>query len=156
MIDFCPGRFYRLGACDLFWLFSRRLYSVECIAYLVWITFQGRNLSNFLVVFWKIDNSINTFWHYMNFRFYNSSAIYFCAKKEKKYQNKEKKEYELVLWRRSFLFPLSHSLFLCQFWWDSSSGPPRLARSQRPGPCLDFGFQYSLIRNNRSKTFGVE
>ena len=47
LIDFCPGRFYRLGTCDLFWLFSRRLYSGECITYLVWINFQGRNLSNF-------------------------------------------------------------------------------------------------------------
>ena len=45
-IDFCPGRFYRLGTCDLFSLFSRPLYSGECITYLVWITFQGRNLSN--------------------------------------------------------------------------------------------------------------
>ena len=34
------------------------------------------------------------------------------------------------------------------------SGPPRLARPPRPGPCLDFGFQYTLIRNNRSKKFG--
>ena len=25
------------------------------------------------------------------------------------------------------------------------SGPPRLARPPRPGPCLDFGFQYALI-----------
>ena len=48
IIDFCPGRFYRLGKCDLFWLFSRWLYSGECITYLVWITFQGRNLSNLL------------------------------------------------------------------------------------------------------------
>ena len=47
LIDFCPGRFYRLGTCDLFWLFSRRLYSGECITYLVWINFQGRNLSIF-------------------------------------------------------------------------------------------------------------
>ena len=47
-VDFCPGRFYRLGKCDLFWLFSRRRYSGECILSLVWITFQGRNLSNFL------------------------------------------------------------------------------------------------------------
>ena len=44
--DFCPGRFHRLGTCDLFWLFSRLLYSGECITYLVWITFQCRNLSN--------------------------------------------------------------------------------------------------------------
>ena len=47
LIDFCPGRFYRLGTCNLFWLLSRRLYSGECITYLAWITFQGRNLSNF-------------------------------------------------------------------------------------------------------------
>ena len=47
LIDFCPERFYRQGTCDLFWLFSRRLYSGECITYLVWITFQGQNLSNF-------------------------------------------------------------------------------------------------------------
>ena len=32
-----------------------------------------------------------------------------------------------------------------------SSGPPRLARPPRPRPCLDFGFQYAHIRNNRSK-----
>ena len=37
-----------------------------------------------------------------------------------------------------------------------SSGAPRLARPPRPGPCLDFRFQYALIRNNRSKKFGVE
>ena len=35
-------------------------------------------------------------------------------------------------------------------------GPPRQARQERFGPCLDFGFQYALIRNNRSKSFGVE
>ena len=38
----------------------------------------------------------------------------------------------------------------------SYSGPPRLARPPRPGPCLDFGFQYSLIRNKRSKNFMVK
>ena len=32
----------------------------------------------------------------------------------------------------------------------SGKAPPR------PGPCLDFGFQYALIRNNWSKKFGVE
>ena len=47
LIDYCPGWFYRLGTYDLFWLFPRRLYSGECITYLVWITFQVRNLSNF-------------------------------------------------------------------------------------------------------------
>ena len=31
-----------------------------------------------------------------------------------------------------------------------------LARPQRPGLCLDSGFQYALIQNNRSKEFGVE
>ena len=30
LIDFCPGRFYTLGTCDLFWLFWRWLYSGEC------------------------------------------------------------------------------------------------------------------------------
>ena len=45
LIDFCPGRFYRLGTWDLFWIFPRQLYSGECITYLVWITFQGRNIS---------------------------------------------------------------------------------------------------------------
>ena len=36
------------------------------------------------------------------------------------------------------------------------AGPPRLARPPRPGPCLDFGLQYTLIRNNWSKQIGVE
>ena len=30
------------------------------------------------------------------------------------------------------------------------------SKAQRPGPCLDFGFQYSLIRNIWSKKFGAE
>ena len=30
------------------------------------------------------------------------------------------------------------------------------ARQPRTGPCLEFGFQYVLIRNNWSKNFGVE
>ena len=47
LIDLCPGRFYRPDTYNLFWLFPRRLYLGECIAYLVWITYQGRNLSNF-------------------------------------------------------------------------------------------------------------
>ena len=75
LIDFCPGRFYRLGTCDLFWLFPRQLYLGECITYLVWINFQGRNLSNFLVVFWKIDDFINTFWLYLTF----STQKEFCG-----------------------------------------------------------------------------
>ena len=36
------------------------------------------------------------------------------------------------------------------------SGAPQLARLPRPGPCLDFGFQYDLIRNHWSKKLGVE
>ena len=34
------------------------------------------------------------------------------------------------------------------------TGPPRLARPPSPGPCTDFGFQYTVIRNNRSKKLG--
>ena len=34
------------------------------------------------------------------------------------------------------------------------SGAPGLVRPPRPGPCLDFGFQYVLIRNNRPKNLG--
>ena len=36
------------------------------------------------------------------------------------------------------------------------SGPPRQARPPRLGPCLHFGFQYDLIKNSRSKQFGVQ
>ena len=36
------------------------------------------------------------------------------------------------------------------------TGSPRLARPPRPGPCLEFVFQYTLIRNNRPKNLGVE
>ena len=36
------------------------------------------------------------------------------------------------------------------------AAPPRLVRSPRPGPCLNFGLQYALIRNNQSKKIGVE
>ena len=38
----------------------------------------------------------------------------------------------------------------------SKAGLPRLARPPRPGSCLDFAFQYTLIRNNRWKKFGLE
>ena len=59
------------------------------------------------------------------------------------------------LWRlllcRSFLWLLLHP-HCCVV----TSGSPRLARPPSPGPCLDFGFQYAFIRNNRSKKFGVE
>ena len=73
LIEFCPGRFYRLGTCDLFWLFSRRLYWGEWITYLVWINFQGRNLSNFLGGFWKIDDFISTFWLHLTFTYYKTN-----------------------------------------------------------------------------------
>ena len=39
------------------------------------------------------------------------------------------------------------------------SGPPwqaRQGRQARFDPCLDFGFHYTIIRNNWSKNFGVE
>ena len=36
------------------------------------------------------------------------------------------------------------------------TGPPGQERQARFSPCLDFGFQYALIRNNRSRNFGVE
>ena len=39
---------------------------------------------------------------------------------------------------------------------NQDSGPPWQARKARFGPCLDFGFQCALIRNNRSKKFGLE
>ena len=36
--------------------------------YVVYKTFQGRNLSNFSVVFWNIVDFTNTFWHYLTFK----------------------------------------------------------------------------------------
>ena len=30
------------------------------------------------------------------------------------------------------------------------------AQPPRPGPCLNYGFQYALIRNNQSKKIGVK
>ena len=41
------------------------------------------------------------------------------------------------------------AMYLC-------TGASRMARPSRPGPCLDFGFQYCLIRNNWSRKIGVE
>ena len=49
------------------YIFSRRLYSGECITYLVWINFQGRNLSNFFAGILEIDDFINTFWFHLTF-----------------------------------------------------------------------------------------
>ena len=39
---------------------------------------------------------------------------------------------------------------------DTCSRAATFGKAQRPEPCLDFGFQYAFIRNNRSKRFGVE
>ena len=39
---------------------------------------------------------------------------------------------------------------------DVTAGPPQLARPPRTGPCLDFVFQYALIRNIQSNKIGVE
>ena len=45
--NLAPWKVYRLGTFDLFWLFSRLLYSGGCLTYLAWTNFQGRNLSIF-------------------------------------------------------------------------------------------------------------
>ena len=61
--------------------------------------------------------------------------------------------YELKVVSKShsnFLYP-KHGRFI-----KASPGPPRLVSPPRSGSCLDFGFQYALIRNNWSKKFGVE
>ena len=50
------------------------------------------------------------------------------------------------------VMPISSSSMPSRYYF---TGPLWLARPLRPGPCLDFGFQYALIRNNRSKKFGV-
>ena len=44
-------------------------------------------------------------------------------------------------------------VFLCYI---CTTGPLQKPRQARFGPCLDFGFQYTLTRNNQSKKFGVE
>ena len=96
--DFCPGRFYRLGTCDLFWLFSRQLYSGECITYLVWINFQGRNLSNLfggiLENWWFHKTAVilyllcckQTFWLHLTFKTLSElgSNFWGCDQIEKK------------------------------------------------------------------------
>jgi hypothetical protein len=50
------------------------------------------------------------------------------------------------------VMPISSSSMPSRYYF---MGPLWLARPPRPGPCLDFGFQYALIRN-RSKKMGVE
>ena len=67
LIDFCPERLFRIGMlCTQLSRVALRIIKTNHI-HLVYKTFQGRNLSNVSVVFWKIDNSINTFWHYLTF-----------------------------------------------------------------------------------------
>ena len=39
---------------------------------------------------------------------------------------------------------------------NSTHRAPMAGKAGKFGPCLDFGFQYALIRNNRSKKIGVE
>ena len=46
-------------------------------------------------------------------------------------------------------------IYTCKFWLPYT-GPPRQARQARFGPCLDFGFQYAFLTNNRSNKFVVE
>ena len=52
LIDFCPGRFYRLGTCNLLWLFTRQLYSGECITYLVWMLLNNHPEKKSINFFW--------------------------------------------------------------------------------------------------------
>ena len=85
------------------------------------------------------SNSFKGEWKLLFFRFYPSFCKYF---------------------QLPSCFYLSKALSLENFrkikLFLATSGPPRQARQARFGPCLDFGFQYTLIRNNRSKKFGVE
>ena len=61
LIDFCPERLFRLGMlCTHLSRVDLRIIKTNHL-YLVYKTFQARNLSNFLVAFWKIDDFINTF-----------------------------------------------------------------------------------------------
>ena len=67
--------------------------------------------------------------------------LYGCG--PNKHKKKETKENVYGFW-----IPDSPDFENFSYW---ASGTPRLTRPPRPGPCLDFGFQYALIRNNRSK-----
>ena len=60
-IDFCPENLFRLGMlCTHLSRVNLRIIKTNHM-YLVYKTFQGRNLSNFWVVFWKIDDFTNIF-----------------------------------------------------------------------------------------------
>ena len=67
LINFCPGRLFRLGTLSTH--LSRvalRMIKTNHM-YLVFKTFQGRNLSNLFGGIWKIDGFQNTFWNYLTF-----------------------------------------------------------------------------------------
>ena len=70
LIDFCPENLFRIG---MLYTHLRRValrINKTNHMYLFHKIFHGRNLAcNFFsVVFWKIDDFINTFWHYLTFR----------------------------------------------------------------------------------------
>ena len=67
LTDFCPESLFRLGMfCTHLSRVSLIIIKTNCM-HLVYKTFQGRNPSKNLVVFWKINDFINTFWHYLTF-----------------------------------------------------------------------------------------
>ena len=89
-----------------------------CHMYLVYKTFQGRKLSNFSVVFWKINNLINTFWHYLTFRpseplqraFFQKSWDLFLIHYRGRWRNPKWRcyydvYYQITSWSGRFLFP---------------------------------------------------
>ena len=68
LIDFCPESLFRLGMiCTHLGRVALRIIKTYHI-YLVYKTFQGRIYQIFSMVFWKINDFINTFWYYLTFR----------------------------------------------------------------------------------------
>ena len=63
LIDFCPERLFRLGMLCTHLSCRVALSIIKTNhMYLVYKTFQGKNLSNFFGgIFWKIEDFINTF-----------------------------------------------------------------------------------------------
>ena len=67
-IDFCLESLFRLGMLFTHLSCLENNQNKSHVPHLVYKIFQGRNLSNvFGVVFWKINDFINTFWHYLTF-----------------------------------------------------------------------------------------
>ena len=63
LIDFCPEMLFRVGKlCTHLDRVALKIIKTYHM-YLAYKTFQGRNLSHFLVVSWKIYDFINTFSH---------------------------------------------------------------------------------------------